>query len=247
MKKISFLIASSLIGLSLSVQAAPIAIVDGQPIDKSVQDEWIKELVLNGGQDTPEARKQILDNLVASVVVENAAKKQNLLDDPKVKIALDYAKFKILQEALIRTDRIKHPITDEAVKARYDMEKDALGTKEYEVSHILVKDEKTAQSLIDRINKGEDFSKLAKENSTDPGAKDGYLGWNKPVLFVKPFSEAMTKLKNGEVTQKPVKTEFGWHVIKVQNTREVPFPEFDSVKNQIREMLEQKAGEDYID
>ena len=75
MKKISFLVASSLIGLSLSVQAAPIAIVDGQPIDKSVQDEWIKELVLNGGQDTPEARKQILDNLIASAVVENAAKK----------------------------------------------------------------------------------------------------------------------------------------------------------------------------
>lgn len=247
MKKNHMLVVASLIGISLSAQAAPIAIVDGQPIDGKLQDQWIAEIVSNGGKDTPEARKQILDNLVTAAVVENVAKKNNLMDDPKVKIALDYAKFKILQEALVRADRAKHPISDQAVKDRYETEKVALGTKEYEVSHILVKDEKTANDLIARLNKGEDFSKLAKEFTTDPGSKDGYLGWNRPVLFVKPFAEAMKNLKNGEFTPKPVKTEFGWHVIKVQNTRDIPFPTFDAVKGQIKEALEQKAGEDYLD
>ena len=162
--------------------------------------------------------------------------------------ALDYAKFRILQEALLRDEMAKHPVSEKEIKARYEEEKAALGNKEYEISHILVKDQKTAEDIEKKLAVGGNFAALAKEFSVDTGAKEsgGDLGWNRPAVFVKPFADAVKNMKKGEISKAPVKTEFGWHIIKVNDVKEVPFPTYDSVKDQIREGLELKKQQNFL-
>lgn len=248
MFKAKLLTAAALSMAVFSASAQNIATVNGQPIPKSLQDEWVAQLVANGGKDTPEARRQITENLVANALVEQEAAKRKISDDPKVKFALDYAKFRILQEALLRDEIAKHPVTEQEIKNRYEEEKKALGNKEFEVSHILVKDEKTAQTVEKKLAAGGNFNALAKEYSIDTGAKEngGDLGWNRPAVFVKTFGDAVSSMKKGDITKKPVKTEFGWHIIKVNDVREVPFPSYDAVKDQIREGLELKKQQDFL-
>lgn len=248
MFKAKLLGAAALCLAAFSASAQNIATVNGQPIPKSLQDEWVAQLVANGGKDTPEARRQITDNLVANALVEQEAAKRKITEDPKVKFALDYAKFRILQEALLRDEIAKHPVTEQEIKNRYEEEKKALGNKEFEVSHILVKDEKTAETIEKKLAAGGNFNALAKEYSIDTGAKEngGDLGWNRPAVFVKAFGDVVSSMKKGEMTKKPVKTEFGWHIIKVNDVREVPFPAYDTVKDQIREGLELKKQQDFL-
>ena len=248
MKKIKLLTALALASAAFAVSAQNIATVNGKPIPKSLQDEWVAQLVANGGKDTPEARRQITENLVANALVEQEAAKRKISDDPKVKFALDYAKFRILQEALLRDEMAKHPVSEKEIKARYEEEKAALGNKEYEVSHILVKDQKTAENIEKKLAAGGNFAALAKEFSVDTGAKEngGDLGWNRPAVFVKPFADAVKNMKKGEISKAPVKTEFGWHIIKVNDVKEVPFPTYDSVKDQIREGLELKKQQNFL-
>lgn len=248
MIKTKLFIASVLACVAFTVSAQNIATVNGKPIPKSLQDQWIAQLIANGGKDTPEARKQITENLVANALVEQEADKRGITKDPKVQFALDYARFRILQEAVLRDELAKHPVTDKEVKDRYDQEKAALGSQEFDVSHILVKDEKTAKMIEDKLAKGGDFAALAKEYSIDPGAKDngGELGWNRPAVFVSSFANAVKGMKKGEVSKQPVQSEFGWHIIKVNDIRNASFPDFDSVKNQIKEGLELKKQQEYL-
>ena len=215
MKNLKLLAALALASSAFAVSAQNIATVNGKPIPKSLQDEWVAQLIANGGKDTPEARRQITENLVANALVEQEAAKRKISDDPKVKFALDYAKFRILQEALLRDEMAKHPVSDKEIKARYEEEKAALGNKEF---------------------------------SVDTGAKEngGDLGWNRPAVFVKPFADAVKNMKKGEISKAPVKTEFGWHIIKVNDVKEVPFPSYDSVKDQIREGLELKKQQNFL-
>ena len=186
MKKIKLLTALALASAAFAVSAQNIATVNGKPIPKSLQDEWVAQLVANGGKDTPEARRQITENLVANALVEQEAAKRKISDDPKVKFALDYAKFRILQEALLRDEMAKHPVSEKEIKARYEEEKAALGNKEYEVSHILVKDQKTAENIEKKLAAGGNFAALAKEFSVDTGAKftDVSFPLNIPKLFL---------------------------------------------------------------
>lgn len=248
MKNLKLLAVLALASAAFAVSAQNIATVNGKPIPKSLQDEWVAQLIANGGKNTPEARRQITENLVANALVEQEAAKRKISDDPKVKFALDYAKFRILQEALLRDEMAKHPVSDKEIKARYEEEKAALGNKEYEVSHILVKDQKTAEDIEKKLAAGGNFAALAKEFSVDTGAKEngGDLGWNRPAVFVKPFADAVKNMKKGEISKAPVKTEFGWHIIKVNDVKEVPFPSYDSVKDQIREGLELKKQQNFL-
>ena len=167
MKNLKLLAALALASAAFAVSAQNIATVNGKPIPKSLQDEWVAQLIANGGKDTPEARRQITENLVANALVEQEAAKRKISDDPKVKFALDYAKFRILQEALLRDEMAKHPVSDKEIKARYEEEKAALGNKEYEVSHILVKDQKTAEDIEKKLAAGGNFAALAKEFSVN--------------------------------------------------------------------------------
>ena len=224
MKKNKLLTALALASAAFAVSAQIIATVNGKPIPKSLQDEWVAQLVANGGKDTPEARRQITENLVANALVEQEAAKRKI------------------------SEMAKHPVSEKEIKARYEEEKAALGNKEYEVSHILVKDQKTAENIEKKLAAGGNFAALAKEFSVDTGAKEngGDLGWNRPAVFVKPFADAVKNMKKGEISKAPVKTEFGWHIIKVNDVKEVPFPTYDSVKDQIREGLELKKQQNFL-
>ena len=194
-----------------------------------------------GQADNPQVQAQIKDNLIKGEVVAQEAMKAGMDKSPEVMDQLDFVKQQLLVRAYVADYMKKNPIKDEALKAEYNKAKSAEGDKEYKAQHILVEDEKDAKNLIAQIKKGGNFDKLAKEKSKDAGSKDqgGKLEWTMPGNFVKPFSDAMVKLKKGEMTQEPVKTPYGYHIIKLEDTRGAKVPTFDEVKDKIRQSQQQ--------
>jgi peptidyl-prolyl cis-trans isomerase C len=149
---------------------------------------------------------------------------------------------------LMRDELKKSPVTDAQVQAEYDKQKAAAGQKEYRVRHILVEKEDDAKGIIEKLKKGEKFEELAKV-SKDPGsaAKGGELDWAGPDAYVKPFSEAMMKLEKGKFTEQPVQSQFGWHVIQLEDVRDAQFPPLTQVNAQIRESLQQKRVQAFVE
>ena len=194
-----------------------------------------------GQADNPQVQAQIKDNLIKGEIVAQEAMKAGMDKSPEVMDQLDFVKQQLLVRAYVADYMKKNPIKDEALKAEYNKAKSAEGDKEYKAQHILVEAEKDAKDLIAQIKKGGNFDKLAKEKSKDAGSKDqgGKLEWTMPGNFVKPFSEAMVKLKKGEMTQEPVKTPYGYHIIKLEDTRGAKVPTFDEVKDKIRQSQQQ--------
>jgi peptidyl-prolyl cis-trans isomerase C len=139
----------------------------------------------------------------------------------------------------------KNPVSEAATKAEYDKLKTQMGDKEYKARHILVATEAEAKDIIAQLGKGGNFDKIAKEKSSDPGSKDkgGDLGWFSPSGMVKPFSDATVGLKKGGVTQTPVQTQFGWHVIQLEDTRTAQPPAYDKVKDGLQKQLQQQKLE----
>jgi peptidyl-prolyl cis-trans isomerase C len=247
--KLPILCAAGLLAISSVACAADnIAVVNGQAIPKSLEDTWVKELVANGGADTPEARAQIKNNLIAGAVIEQEAKKLGIDKSPSIQFGIQYAKFRLLQDALVRDYMKKHPVSEADMKAFYEAEVGKLDKQQFNVRHILVKDQKTAQDLLAKIKGGEDFEALAKQNSLDEGSKEtgGNLGWAGPSNFVKPFADALTKMKKGEISSEPVQTQFGWHIISVQDVRPQEVPSFEQTKKEIAQVLEQRQRADYL-
>ncbi len=194
-----------------------------------------------GQADNPQVQAQIKDNLIKGEIVAQEAMKAGMDKSPEVVEQLDFIKQQLLVRAYVSDYMKKNPVKDEALKAEYEKAKSAEGDKEYKAQHILVEGEKDAKDLIAQIKKGASFDKLAKEKSKDAGSKDqgGKLEWTMPGNFVKPFSEAMAKLKKGEMTQEPVKTPYGYHIIKLEDTRSAKVPTFDEVKDKIRQSQQQ--------
>lgn len=185
----------------------------------------------------------LLDQLIDRDVIVLQAKKEKLQDDPKVKQAVSRATDMALQNALL-TREIQPLLTPAAIKARYDTEfAGKTGDEQAHAEHILVPTEAKAKEIIAQLAKGVDFAKLAKENSTDPSAKEnsGDLGWFKKGDMLPEFSDAAFALKPGQYTQKPVQTRFGWHVIKLEGTRTAPAPKLEEVGDQIRQQIIQEG------
>lgn len=185
----------------------------------------------------------LLDQLVDRDVIVQQARKQNLGDDPKVKQAVSRATDLALQNALLTRD-IQPLLTPTAIQERYDAQyAGKSGEPQVHAEHILVATEAKAKDIIAQLNKGADFAKLAKENSTDPSAKEnsGDLGWFKKGDMLPEFSDAAFALKPGQITPTPVHTRFGWHVIKLEGTRTAPPPSLDEVRDEIRQGIIQEA------
>ena len=187
-------------------------------------------------------RAQIKDNLIKGEIVAQEAMKIGLDKNPEVVQQLDMIKQQLLVRAYVSDYVKKNAVKDETLKAEYDKVRATQGDKEVKVQHILVEDEKDAKDLIAQIKKGGSMDKLAKEKSKDAGSKDqnGKLEWAMPSNFVKPFSDAVLKLKKGEMTQEPVKTPYGYHIIKLDDTRTAKVPGFDEVKDKIRQSQQQE-------
>jgi peptidyl-prolyl cis-trans isomerase C len=231
------------LGATAAAHAQNAAIVNGKAIPSARVDEFVAALTQQGRPDTPELRTAVRDELIAREIFVQEAEKKGLTRTKDVARQLEQTRQDILIRAVIRDHLTKNPVTDVEVKAEYDkLAKTAVGAdKEYRTRHILVESEDEAKAIIDQLKKGAKFEELAKK-SKDPGSADkgGDLDWNGPDTFVKPFSEAMVKLQKGQTTEMPVKTDFGWHVIRLDDVREQAPPPLEQVSPQIKQELERR-------
>lgn len=227
--------------------SAVLATVNGQPItEEMVQIYGAQRSRAPGAQ--PISQDAALDELINIELVTQDAEKQGIDKRPNIVKQLDWQRRSLIVGVGMREYVTSHPISDEELKKEYDQQVKNHNGHEYHARHILVASEDEAKDLIAQLGKGADFAKLAKEKTTDPSGKEngGDLGWFSGEQMVKPFSEAVAKMKKGEISKKPVQTQFGWHVIKLEDTREVPPPSFDNLKEQLRMHLQNKRIESYI-
>jgi len=224
-----------------------VARVNGVAIPQQHFDLLIKNLVAQGRPDSPEMRDAIKQQMINRELMTQEAAKRGLDKNPEIAARLSFSRQDVLSNAYIQEVLRANPVTDDAVKKEYERIK-AQSTKEYKTRHILVEKEDEAKDIIAQLKKGASFEKLAAEKSTDPGSKanGGDLDWSMPSRFVKPFGDAMAKLKKGQITDTPVHTNFGWHVIRVDDERAAKLPNFDEAKPQLQQVLQNQALEKSI-
>ena len=242
MRKLSLAACVSLALLApLAAQAQNVAIVNGKAVPKARVDQLVAQVTKGGQPKTPELEQQVRDEVVLREMFMQEAEKRRLQTTPEYKAQMELARQQILIRELFEDYRKRNPVTDAEIQAEYDKFKSQNTGTEYHARHILVEKEDEAKGLIKQLNGGAKFDEVAKKNSKDPGSaeKGGDLDFAKPGDYVPEFGQAMTKLKKGEMTQEPVKTQFGYHIIKLENTREATFPPLADVKGQIEQRLTQ--------
>ncbi|MCD6663857.1 MAG: peptidylprolyl isomerase [Comamonas sp.] len=242
-KLLSGLMAVAVAGaFALPVAAQNIAVVNGKPVPTSRADLFQHQLEQSGREITPELKKQIREEVIAREIFMQEAQKRGLQNGQDFKDQMELARQALLIRELFTDYQKKNPVTDAEIKAEYDKFVAANTGKEYKASHILVDSEDKAKAIVAQLDKGGNFEEIAKKESKDPGsgAKGGDLGWANPSSYVPEFTEAMIKLEKGKITQTPVKSQFGWHVIRLDDVRDAQLPKLDDVKTQIRQQLEQQ-------
>lgn len=193
-------------------------------------------------------RSQVLNELINQELVYQDAIARGLDKDKEVQKELEQLRKRVLMSAAVQSAVGKTPVTDKELKAEYEKRKPQLARKEYKARHILVDSKDKAESLIKDLGKGGKFAELASKHSTDPGSKNGGdLGWFPAEQMVPPFAAALRSLQKGEYTKSPVQTQFGWHVVLLEDTREVPAPAFDDIKERLRGMLQQQRVAQYLE
>jgi len=214
---------------------------------KAYFDFLLKERISQGQPDTPELRNALREELNTRELLVREAKKKGIDKSADIKNQMDLAAQTILVRAYVSDWVKEHPVSDALLQKEYDQIKSQIGDKEYKVRHILVEKEGDAKDIVAALQKGEKFEKLA-ERSKDPGSKDkgGDLDWNAPGNFVKPFSDAMVATPKGKFTAQPVQTQFGWHVIMVEDVREAKIPPFDEVKPQLQQRMQAQVLDQYF-
>jgi peptidyl-prolyl cis-trans isomerase C len=224
------------------------AMVNGVSIPQSRVDMRVKIATSQGQPDTPELRKAVLDDLVSMEVLAQEAKKKGLNKDPEVIQQTELADQSVLVSAFVQDYAKNHQISEDQLKQEYDKLKVNLGNKEYKASHILVDSEDEAIAIIKQLGKKGNFAKIAEAKSKDAGsaAKGGQLDWAVPSNFVPPFANALLSLKKGQYTKEPVKTQYGWHVIKLDDERNLKMPSFEELKPQIQQRLQQQSIQEYV-
>ena len=228
--------------------AAPAGATEKQLYSQGQYDVLLKERLAQGGQDSPEIRNAIKEELNTRELLAREAKKQGVDKNPDVKTQMDLASQTVLVRAYV-TDWIKkNPVPEADLKKEYESIKGQIGDKEYKVRHILVEKEDEAKNIITELQKGAKFDELAKARSKDPGSKDkgGDLDWNAPANFVKPFGDAMKSTPKGKFTPQPVQTQFGWHVIEVEDVRDAKVPGYDEVKPQLQQRMQAQWLDKYF-
>ena len=235
MQKFTQHAAALLVGtlFSATVLAAGNAFVtvNGAAVPQSVADAFIAEQKAQGAPDSPELRNAVREELIRRELLVQEAKKAGIDKKADVVGQIEAMRQSVIIRAFVQDYAKKHPISDSQLKSQYDALKSQLGNTEYKARHILVKDEADAKAIIDNLKKGAKFEELAKQ-SIDPGSKDngGDLGWASASNFVKPFADALTGLQKGKYTETPVKTDFGYHVIQLEDSRPLAIPPFDELK-----------------
>ncbi len=243
-RRVSPALLAALLALPLAAAAQNIAIVNGKAVPKA-RAEALLEQALRQQPDrprTPELEAQVRDEVVMREMFMQEAEKRGLAATPAFKSQMEFARQTLLIRELFADYQKKNPVSDAEIQAEYDKFKaQSGGGTEYRARHILVEKEDEAKALIAQIKGGAKFEDLAKKNSKDPGsgANGGDLDFANPSSYVPEFSQALLALKKGEMTDAPVKSQFGWHIIKLEDTREAKFPPLEEVKGQISQSLQQ--------
>lgn len=237
--------AALLLSLAPAVLAQNVAIVNGKAIPKARVDALAQQVSRSGREVTPEMQGQIKDEVIAREIFIQEAQKQNLDKTEDFKTQVELARQTLLIRELFANYQKTNPISDADIKAAYDKFAAANSGKEYRAHHILVEKESEAKAIIAQLKKGGKFEEIAKKSSKDTGsgAKGGELDWAHPGNYVAEFSQALTQLAKGKTTETPVKTQFGYHIIRLDDVRDAQLPKFDDVKPQItQQLLQQKMA-----
>jgi peptidyl-prolyl cis-trans isomerase C len=235
-------------GAAQPAKSATVATVNGQVLNQELLDVFA-QAVMGGSQEPPtdEQKTQMIDQLVNMTLAAQAADKDGLAKDPKVQARLELLRTQVLAEAASEKYIKSHPASESEIKAEYDAQVAAM-PKEYKARHILVDSKEKAEAIIAKLESGGDFSKLAAADSKDPSGKNGGdLGWFSPQTMVKPFADAVAALQKGQYTKQPVQSEFGWHVILLDDVRSPEVPAFEQVKPQVEMFTQRKKLQTYID
>ena len=245
MKKqlLSGLVAAAVLGtLALPVSAQNVAIVNGKAVPKERVEALKQQVERSGRPVTPDIEGQIKEEVIAREIFMQEAQKRGLETSADYKSQLELARQAILIRELFADFQKTNPVTDAEIQAEYDKFVAANGGKEYKASHILVEKEADAKAIIASLKKGAKFEDLAKKQSKDPGsaAKGGDLDWANPASYVNEFTEALLKLEKGKTTETPVKSQFGWHVIRLVDVRQAELPKLEDVKPQVAQQLQQQ-------
>jgi peptidyl-prolyl cis-trans isomerase C len=228
--------------VALPAAAQNLAVVNGKAVPKSRVEALAQQLAKSGRPVPPEMQDQLKDEVIAREVFMQEARKRGLDATEDYKNQLELARQTILIRELFTDFQKKNPVTEADMKAEYDKFAAANGGKEYRARHILVEKEDEAKAILAQLAKGGKFDEIAKKSSKDPGsgANGGDLDWSTSGSYVKEFSDAMVKLTKGQTTEAPVKSQFGWHIIRLDDVREAQLPKFEEVKPQISQQLQQQ-------
>jgi peptidyl-prolyl cis-trans isomerase C len=230
-----------------TAKSAVVATVNGVAIPQRRADVLLRERAAQGVPDNEQLHEAIREDLINREVIEQEAKHQGYTKKADPQAELDLVRQTVIVQSYIRDWLQKHPVSEDEIKKEYDKAKAATGEKEYKASHILVDTEDEAKLVIAELKKGGKFEELAAR-SKDEGskAKGGELGWGVPAYYEKAFGDALVKLKKGEITDTPVRTRFGYHVIRLDDVRPVEFPSYDKVKQRIQQQLSQRKLEELV-
>lgn len=238
MKRVLMLAAALAVAVPAFAQNA--AVVNGKAIPSARVDQFVNLLTKQGQPDSPQLREQIREELINREIFLQEADKRGIAKRPDVQAEIDLTRQSVLIRGLFDDFHAKNAVTPQQVQAEYDRVKSSQGDKEYHARHILVEQEAQAKDIIAQLNKGAKFEDLAKQ-SKDPGSavKGGDLDWAPASTYVKPFADALASLQKGQTTEAPIQTQFGWHVIRLDDVRDAQFPPIDQLRPQIEESLRQ--------
>lgn len=239
--------AAMLSTLAPQALAQNVAIVNGKAIPTSRVDVLAQQIARSGRPVTPEMQTQLKDEVIAREIFIQEAQKQGLETTDDFKVQMELARQTLLIRELFGNYQKANPVSDAEVKAEFDKFVAANSGKEYHARHILVEKEDQAKAIIAQLKKGGKFEDIAKKSSKDPGsaAKGGDLDWANAGNYVAEFSEALAKLTKGKMTETPVKTQFGYHIIRLDDVRDAQLPKFDDVKPQVAQQLQQQKLSKY--
>ena len=265
MKVIRFLVVGAVLALAACGKPAaektdatpvtpakpPLLTINGKGISTELYEDYVKAVTQGKGSSElpPDVQEQIKENLVRIELLAQQAEKDGLTKDPEIASRLELSRLNLLQQAVAQKYLKERTPTDAELRAEFETQVASTPLVEYHARHILVSSEDVAQKVIDQLKNGGDFADLAKRLSSDKGsaAKGGDLDWFPPNAMVKPFSDAVALLKNGEVTKTPVQTEYGWHVIQLLGTRDRAPPTFEAVQEQLKQIVLGKKFRAYSD
>ena len=248
-KFLSGIAAATVMTLALPALAQNLAVVNGKAVPKARMDAMAQQMAKAGRPVTPDMEGQLKDEIIAREIFLQEAQKKGLDASEDYKTQLALARETILIRELFMDWQKKNPVTDEAIKAEYDKFVAANSGKEFKARHILVEKEADAKDIIARIKKGAKFEDIAKKQSKAPGSavNGGDLDWANPRSYVPEFTEALLKLTKGQLTDTPVKSQFGYHVIRLDDVRQAELPKLEEVKPQIAQQLQQQMMAKYQD